>query len=228
MNADVQLVVSADGSHTLTSNKFGVTYHSIHGSIDESIHVFLAGGLDYFKNKKKPIAIFEMGFGTGLNVWLSAIYAERNQLEINMESIECFPVNDQVISALNYTSELPCKPKEATYFKTIHQNPWGQPNEVNPFFSFRKHQANIMDHSFNRKYDIIFFDAFAPNTQPELWEKPLHKKLFDALNPGGILVTYCAKGIFKRVLKDIGYSLDKLRGPGKKHEMTRAIKSSIL
>ncbi len=218
-----KLVVSSDGSHTLLSNQFNVHYHSIHGAIEEAIHVFISAGLDFFGSMPE-IKVFEMGFGTGLNAWLAGIHAGRTQRIVQYTGVELYPVDISTIQGLNYTSQLNLSELETKMFHQLHSVLWNEPHHISPNFSFKKCHQDINQFDFSDSYDIIFFDAFAPNTQAQLWEIQLHQKLFDALNPGGILVTYCAKGAFKRMLKEVGYTLDPLSGPHRKHEMTRAIK----
>ncbi len=214
---------TADGSHTLYSSFFEASYHSIHGALEESIHVFISAGIDYFPNTQ-PLTILEMGFGTGLNAWLSYLHSTRFGRKIHYETIELHPVSEEVVSQLNYTSALPCTAKEAENFIALHSSAWNRSISFDNHFTLHKHQTDILSMDIPESIDLIFFDAFAPNCQSELWESELHKKLFDSLSPNGILVTYCAKGTFKRMLRSIGYTLDPLAGPGRKHEMTRAIK----
>lgn len=220
---DIEIIHSEDGSHTLRSKRFGVTYHSLHGAIEEAIHIFIAAGLNYFPNKEK-ISIFEMGFGSGLNAWLSALYSYRNKQTIEYTGIEFYPLGLKECLKLNYPSQIPVTDIEAKYFQQLHTTTWNKKHDMHASFSYCKIEDDILQYEFDAKYDIIFFDAFGPNTQSELWELPLHEKIYQSLNPGGILITYCAKGSFKRMLQSLGYTLDKLKGPGRKHEMTRAIK----
>ncbi len=217
------LVISSDGSHTLLSKQFNVHYHSIHGALEESIHVFISAGLDFLSSKQE-INIFEMGFGTGLNAWLACIHAGRTRRKMSYTGIELFPLDEKTVKGLNYTSQIVLNDDEKASFEQLHNLSWDKTHAIHSNFTFKKHHEDIHNFDFKDKYDIIFFDAFAPNTQANLWEKDLHERIFNSLNPGGILVTYCAKGVFKRMLKEIGYTLDPLSGPHRKHEMTRAIK----
>lgn len=216
---------TSDGSNTLYSNLFDATYHSIFGAIEESIHVFLAAGLDYVSKRNKHISILEIGFGTGLNAWLTYIHSLRNGLSVNYSTLELYPVDKEITSQLNFHDHLPCTESEKDAFDLLHALSWDEKHLLDTF-SFIKHHEDFVKMEYTpSQFDCIYFDAFAPSTQPELWELDLHTRLYKALKPGGCLVTYCAKGDFKRLLKSIGYMLDPLNGPNRKHEMTRAIKA---
>jgi len=215
---------SLDGSHTVFSNKYNAHYHSIYGALDESIHVFIMAGLYYFQRQnKEAISILEMGFGTGLNAYLSFIESKRYGLTIDYSTLESDPIEDHIVQTINYPSVLNFYEEKA--FKRMHACEWNTSHNLAPEFIFTKFNCRVEDFNSDSNFDLIYYDAFAPSCQKELWEIPIHKKLHDLLNPGGILVTYCTQGQFKRNLKEIGYSLDILNGPGKKREMLRAIKS---
>lgn len=221
-----KVIISADGSNTVVSKEFGVPYHSIHGALEESIHIFLSAGIYYqsLKNKNK-LDIFEMGFGTGLNAWLAFLEANRLSIEINYTGVELYPLPLECCNTLNYPSIVQSDQDEKTQFQSLHELKWEEHHVLSNTFSFQKHLMDIHKYKFDHSsFDIIFFDAFAPSSQEDLWEVELHQKLFLALKPGGCLVTYCAKGSFKRMLKQLGYELQALNGPGRKHEMTRALK----
>ncbi len=218
--------LTQDGSQTLFSETFDATYHSIFGAIEEAIHVFIAGGLDYaVLSEKRDISVFEMGFGTGLNAWLTYIAAKRRNLNVHYTGIELFPVKEGTWSQLTYVNQIPCTDLEKEAFQELHKCKWDEEVSIADTFTFQKLLADITVYNFEpSSFDIIYYDAFAPNTQGILWEEELHTTLYNSLKPGGALVTYCAKGVFKRMLKSLGYTLDSLNGPHRKHEMTRAIK----
>lgn len=217
------LIFSQDGSHSVFSTKYNASYHSIFGAIEESIHVFISAGLYYlFKSGLKSISVFEMGFGTGLNALLTLLESERLGLHIQYETIESDPLSSHLLDQLNYSELLACDP---TLFYNLHACKWESAQKISDQFLLFKQQGKLQEILFTSKYDLIYFDAFAPSCQAELWSKEIHRKIFDQLNPGGVLVTYCTQGAFKRNLKEIGYRLEVLNGPGKKREMLRAIKS---
>jgi len=215
------LLVSEDGSSTLLSNKFGVTYHSKHGALQESEHVFIKSGLDFIKTDKQELNIFEMGFGTGLNAYLSLLYALRNNLNIQYTSYELHPLPRDLVKELNYTDLLP---EYANLFQLIHDIDWNKMQKLHPNFSINKVEENILNFDYHDNFDVIFYDAFAPETQHELWETPIMEKMHEGLKSNGVLVTYCAKGEFKRTLKSIGFEVQSIPGPPGKREMTRAVK----
>lgn len=224
---DNEIVITADGSHTLRSHRFGVPYHSIHGAVQESRHVFIAAGLeDRLDNGLTEINILETGFGTGLNallVWEAARLHPGVQL--NYLGLERYPVAGELVNALNYPAQTGCS---ETDFRRLHELAWGEQHLPGANFSFRKQEIDFAEAlaglPASDRADVLFFDAFAPASQPELWEQPLLTLCYEALRPGGVLVTYCAKGQFKRDLRSVGFTVEPLPGPPGKREMTRARK----
>ena len=215
---------SLDGSHTVFSNKYNAHYHSIYGALDESIHVFISAGFFYFyRRNRTPISILEMGFGTGLNAYLSLLESDRFKVDINYVTLEADPISPELARTLNYPTLLQCA--HAQGFYRMHDCAWEKPILITNEFNFQKRKCLIQDFSSDQKFDLIYFDAFAPSCQSHLWELELHQKLYLMLTAGGALVTYCTQGQFKRNLKSIGYRLEILNGPGKKREMLRAIKA---
>jgi tRNA U34 5-methylaminomethyl-2-thiouridine-forming methyltransferase MnmC len=223
---DAKIYQSQDGSHTLISKEFDVSYHSKYGAIEESRVVFIDAGLHYLNSKGlSEITIFELGFGTGLNPLLTMIEADTLEWNVSYTGIEAYPIDLETANQLNYPEIL-----EGDYvkkFKLMH----GQDKmrnienlQVSPHFSFNKIIDKFEDFTFSKDFDLIYFDAFAPSSQPELWNEDVLLKCFEALNPGGVLVTYCAKGVFKRALKSVGFTVENLPGPTGKREITRAIK----
>lgn len=215
------MLLSDDGSHTLVSEKFGTSYHSTYGAITESNVVFIQAGLDHYRSENldiKSFSVFEMGFGTGLNAFLSAIWANKNQVQLHYHSIEAFPVKEEEYNRLNYQEIL----NAPLLFKNILDSSWDISNTISEQFQLLKINSKLETYSFIQTYDIIFYDAFGPGTQEELWEKDITDKLFNQCNPGGILTTYCAKGSFKRNLRASGFLVEGLPGPPGKREITRA------
>jgi tRNA U34 5-methylaminomethyl-2-thiouridine-forming methyltransferase MnmC len=219
----LSLELSRDGSHTLYSDKYDSHYHSIYGAIDESIHVFISAGLYYqYRKGLRSVTIFEMGLGTGLNAYLTLLEAQKLGIQVKYISVETDPITIDKAKELNYAKIIDVGSQMS--FDKIHNSPWATQTKLSDNFTLEKHNTSIQNFTFDHSIDIIYFDAFAPSSQPELWESDIHKELYEALKTSGILVTYCAKGSFKRMLKDTGYKLDMLNGPHKKREMTRAIK----
>ncbi len=221
MDQKPELILSGDGSHSIVSSVFNTTYHSHHGAITESSVVFIAAALDYLLEKGyKVIDVFEMGFGTGLNAILAQQWAEKHQIQINYHTVEAFPVAFEVIRKLNYGTLLQC---EAT-FEQLHTCAWESVHPISPNFTFVKWQSRIEVLTNSQSFDAVFYDAFAPANQPELWQVPILTKVFSWMRKGSVLTSFCAQGAFKRALKEVGMIVEGLPGPPGKREMTRAVK----
>ncbi|MDR9399555.1 MAG: tRNA (5-methylaminomethyl-2-thiouridine)(34)-methyltransferase MnmD [Salibacter sp.] len=219
-----EIVETKDGSHSLKSDKFNQTYHSVHGAIAESEHVFIEAGLNFASKNKDELTIFEMGFGTGLNAFLTAVHGSDQKLKIHYETIEQFPVQTHQIEGLNY-GELIEKGQHAALFKAIHQTEWEKATPLNKYFTMLKKQCSLTDYrSEPDVVDIIYFDAFSPNAQPELWTVDIFRQMLSMLRKGGVLVTYCCKGVVRRAMQEAGFEVEKLAGPPGKREMIRATK----
>ncbi len=217
-----KIILTGDGSHTIESQKYGVTYHSIHGAIEETNHVFLKNGLYEFSHKYEPIHILEIGWGTGLNSYCTYLENLKLNKNIHYTAIEAYPISVDDAQLLNYHQLLhQVNNKE---FLLFHECDWNTFIDINHHFSFRKILKHFEDIDFNNEFDIIYYDAFAPTAQAELWEIPVLQLMYNALKENGILVTYCAKGSFKRTLKSLGFEVERLPGPPRKREMTRAKK----
>jgi tRNA U34 5-methylaminomethyl-2-thiouridine-forming methyltransferase MnmC len=204
---------TADGSHTLFLPEMDEHYHSVNGAIQESKHVYLEAG---FKQCRKPeIHILEMGFGTGLNALLTALEAENQKIKVFYTGLEKFPLSSQIISQLNY-SEI-----NRAIFQAIHQAGWEKSERINPYFYLKKIETDFRDFNFPDKYDVVYYDAFAPNKQPEVWSQEIFDGIFSAMNPDGILTTYCAKGNIRRMMRQAGFIVERIPGPPGKREMLR-------
>jgi len=219
--------LTEDGSHTILIPEINVTYHSKFGAIQESKHVFIKEGLQYLLNadlfkKDDVLNIFEVGFGTGLNAWLSLSEAIRLNRKINYCAVEPFPLSIEEAEKLNYASFADKDLQK--YFWQLHQCEWNEEILIHPLFLFEKINIQLQNFSTSKKFHLIYFDAFDPNTQPELWTENVFKKMFDILYSNGILVTYCSKGIVRRAMQATGFSVEKLKGPPHKREMVRAVK----
>lgn len=214
-----------DGSFTLYNSELDEHYHSIHGALTESLHVFINNGLlpacDFFENE--DLHILEVGLGTGLNAGLTSIKSAQENKRIHYVATEPFPVDEKVLHTLKY-NELPVI-SETPYWLNIHCADWEKDAQIHPCFTVHKTIAGIMDFvSENAHFHLIYFDAFAPEKQSDMWEPQVLQKCYDLLVPNGILVSYCAKGQFKRNLKSCGFSVEAKQGPPGKREMVFARK----
>jgi tRNA U34 5-methylaminomethyl-2-thiouridine-forming methyltransferase MnmC len=222
----LQIITTKDGSQSLLNPELNETYHSIHGARQESLHVFIKNGLDFVvqHQTKRSIKILEIGFGTGLNALLTTQYARENGVAIEYTTLEAFPVNESIWQQLTYAQS----ETERVIFYKLHHEPWDQWTEISPGFMLKKLNTTLQLVSFDHNYfDLVYFDAFAPNKQPEMWELPMLQKTVNALTPGGIFVTYCAKGQLKRDLTYVGAKVEALQGPPGKREMIRATKFQV-
>ena len=220
-NIDNKIFKTEDGSHSVFSTLYNCSYHSVKGAIQESNHIFIERGLKYyFENTgKNTIKILELGFGTGLNGLLTYRFSLEKGINVEYFGIESRPLSPEVISKLNY-SEYLSMPQEI-FFKMHNKC---DIEEIGKYFSLTKIIARFEDVEINDKFDIIYFDAFGPDEQPHLWDRPFLNIMPDLLHHGGILITYSVKGSFKRALKSLGFSIEKLTGPPGKREILRAIK----
>ncbi len=217
-----ELKITEDGSHTLFIPDLNETYHSSHGAIQESLHVFIDAGLKYINNKE--IKVLEIGFGTGLNAFLTLLEANKTEANINYTSLEAYPLEMSLVRQLNYTSELKLDDYIACLYNKMHEVEWGSLQSITNDFKLKKLKIKLDDFETIEKYDVIYFDAFAPQIQPEMWTVSVLAKMYNCLNANGVLVTYCAKGIVKRALKEVGFKIESIPGPPGKREMTRAYK----
>ncbi|MEX1001924.1 MAG: tRNA (5-methylaminomethyl-2-thiouridine)(34)-methyltransferase MnmD [Crocinitomicaceae bacterium] len=220
MNSKV--IVTEDNSSTLFLPHLNETYHSTKGAITESKHVFIKEGLFY--GDLKHLRLFEMGFGTGLNAILTYAAAHQHQLNIHYDCVEAFPLTPDQYKEMNYLQQLEMESLQII-FERMHTQPTEKIAALSDHFSFRKYLQKIEELQLKEEeYDLIYFDAFGPKVQAELWEENILKKMYDTLKPQGLLVTYCAQGKFKRTLKSVGFEVQCIAGPPGKREMTRAIK----
>jgi tRNA U34 5-methylaminomethyl-2-thiouridine-forming methyltransferase MnmC len=221
---ELTIITTSDGSHSLLNTTLNETYHSTHGAIQESVHVFIKNGFDFFlqQNETSNINILEIGFGTGLNVLLTLQRTGGNK-KINYTSLEAFPIAASIVEQLNYPSALMTTNEE---FLKLHRLPWDEESEVRSNFLLTKKNAKLEEaHLEANTFDLVYYDAFAPSKQPAIWEVPILRKVTDAMKPKGVFVTYCAKGQLKRDLMSLSLSVETLPGPPGKKEMVRAIKT---
>ncbi len=215
----IELTFSKDGSHTLFVPELKEHYHSVNGAVQESMHVFIEAGLKQITADK--INVLEFGFGTGLNAFLTAIHGEEK--EIHYHSMEKYPVDQKVLKQLNYGDFYEGKFQQL--FVQIHQCNWELETQLSDRFYVLKQQCDFKKVQIDPlQFHLIYFDAFAPDIQPALWTKDIFQKAYDALLSGGILTTYCAKGVVRRTMQDVGFKVDRLPGPPGKREMLRAVK----
>lgn len=216
------LILTDDGSHSFFVPELDEQYHSTHGAIQESDFVYIKSGLGLCV--KDDIVVFEVGFGTGLNALLSLLFAKNNRKNINYLSVEKYPLEKAEYDTLNYTGRI--APELDNVFKILHESSWDSQLVIFSYFSLFKIENDLRKINFHDLplFDVIFFDAFAPNKQPDLWTDEIYSKLYEHCNKGAILVTYCAKGVVRRGLQQAGFMVERIPGPPGKKEMLRAIK----
>lgn len=214
-----KILDTGDGSKTIHIPEWNESYHSKHGAVQEAQHVFIESGLAQFE--KKNINILEIGFGTGLNCILTLLSIHKTEKKVKYTGLEAFPVSSDEIAQLAYTS-LPELEKHKTEFNKIHDVPWNEFSDITTQFKLNKIQKTLQDFFPEKEsFDLIYFDAFGPRVQPEMWTLEIFKKLFNSIKPNGVFVTYCAKGQVRRDLIKAGFQVEKIPGPPGKREMLR-------
>jgi len=214
-----------DGSATLYVPELNEHYHSINGALQESLHVFIRAGLDFKLEKKDNVRLLEIGFGTGLNALLSLQQVRLHEVRVQYDTLEKYPLSPDLIADMHFEKFI-LNPELLDFLPFLHQAPWHEPVPVLPNFELRKIQADLTTYELPENYyDLIYFDAFAPEKQPELWTNEIFRQLYHSLQADGVLVSYCAKGSFKRSLKAAGFTVESLPGPIGKREMTRGLKA---
>lgn len=217
----IQIEQTADGSQTLFVPELNEHYHSVKGALTESEHIFIQMGLKH--SSVEAPHVLEIGFGTGLNAFLTLLTADTDQRNIHYTTLERYPVTPALIEQLTYP-ELIC-PERKDDFQALHQAAWNTDVQLTPYFTLHKVETDFTSYTFPATYDVIYFDAFAPEKQPEMWTQFLFDTLCQQLNPQGILTTYCAKGAVRRMLQAAGFTVERLPGPpGGKREILRATK----
>lgn len=216
-----RVINTNDGSKTIYVEELDETYHSSHGALQEAVHIFINNGIKSINQQQ--IALFEMGFGTGLNALLTAIYAQENNINVIYSGIEAYPVAFELAQEMDYCALIG---KEHEHlFSQLHQCKWDVLETITPNFSLQKIHAKIENYNLpSNQFDCIYFDAFGPRAQEDMWTIQILQKMYNALKPNGFLITYCAKGQVKRNLKSLGFEIEPLPGPPGKREITRAWK----
>jgi tRNA U34 5-methylaminomethyl-2-thiouridine-forming methyltransferase MnmC len=215
-----EIVITQDGSHSIYIHELNEHYHSVNGAITESQHVFIEAGLKQFNNRH--IRILEMGFGTGLNALLTLAEAKESNISIHYTGIEKYPLERSIIDSLNYESMI--DPTCKGMFKLIHDSPWHQEVRIKPGFILEKIECDVHEMEQVDEFDLVYFDAFAPDKQPELWTENLFIRIYLSMRSQSILTTYSSKGAVRRNLRTAGFQVEKIPGPPGKHEITRAYK----
>ncbi|MBW6497908.1 MAG: tRNA (5-methylaminomethyl-2-thiouridine)(34)-methyltransferase MnmD [Bacteroidales bacterium] len=223
-NFQRRIVKTDDGSHTLELVGMDEHYHSTFGAVQESRHVFIQHGLLALSGKNAVVNILEIGFGTGLNALLTLLEAEKAKQQVVYHALEPFPLQREEYELLNYPALMKKEGLQQTFIN-FHESEWDNDIEISPGFTLRKKSSGLGEANLPANFfHLVYFDAFGPDTQPELWTQPMFEKLFLAMTAGGILTTYCAKGSVRRAMKASGLAVEKLPGPPGKREMTRAVK----
>jgi tRNA U34 5-methylaminomethyl-2-thiouridine-forming methyltransferase MnmC len=217
-----EIIKTLDGSTTIHLQEWDECYHSKHGAIQEAKHVFIKNGLSLFENN--PVSILEIGFGTGLNAFITFLESNKKNQQIDYVGVEAYPVDAAEVLEMNYVAELDALEFE-NIFQEMHKSKWNVKNEICNAFSLTKRKQFFDEIDDFETFDLIYFDAFGYRVQPELWSTEILRKMYKSLKPNGVLVTYAARGVVKRSMIEVGFTVEKLAGPPGKREMFRAFKN---
>ncbi|WP_036827404.1 tRNA (5-methylaminomethyl-2-thiouridine)(34)-methyltransferase MnmD [Polaribacter sp. Hel1_85] len=213
-----EILITSDGSTTINLPDLNEQYHSKNGSINESYHVFINSGLRQVTSD--TVSILEIGFGTGLNCFITYLEAKK---EIHYVGVEAYPVTPEEVEKMNFISILNAEKEKAT-FEKIHEVSWEEKHQISDKFALTKRKQFFEDIEDKEAFDLIYFDAFGARVQPQLWTVEIFRKMFESLKENGILVTYSAKGSVRRAMQEVGFTVERLPGPPGKREMLRATK----
>jgi tRNA U34 5-methylaminomethyl-2-thiouridine-forming methyltransferase MnmC len=216
-----EIIRTEDGSTTIHIKEWDECYHSKHGAIQEAKHVFIKNGLALFPNQS--ISILEIGFGTGLNAFITYLEAQELGQSIDYVGVEAYPISAQELESMNYLEELKALDSKVI-FDEMHASNWGEKNDLSVSFSLTKRKQFFEEIDDIEKFDLIYFDAFGYRVQPELWSTAVFERMYKALKSNSVLVTYAARGVVKRSMIAVGFTVEKLAGPPGKREMFRARK----
>jgi tRNA U34 5-methylaminomethyl-2-thiouridine-forming methyltransferase MnmC len=223
-----EIIITGDGSKTIHIPEWDEQYHSKHGAIQEANQVFLQMGLDHYLSKtsyqkETPVAILEMGFGTGRNALLTFFEAQKMQTSITYTGVEAYPISPEEVKAMDYVSLIKEEDAQGVYDK-LHTTNWESEEEISALFQLTKREQRFEDIVDQDAFDLVYFDAFGARVQPELWGEVIFEKMYTALRENGVLVTYAAKGSVRRAMQAVGFEVERLPGPPGKREMLRATK----
>jgi tRNA U34 5-methylaminomethyl-2-thiouridine-forming methyltransferase MnmC len=216
-----EIIQTLDGSTTIHLTEWDECYHSKHGAIQEAQHVFIKNGLSLFHNKS--ISILEIGFGTGLNAFVTVLEGKKLNQVIEYVGVEAYPVSASEVLSMNYVEELNAN-EDRAIFEKMHEANWEEKILISEDFTLMKRNQFFEAIDDKNRYDLIYFDAFGYRVQPELWSTAIFRKMFESLKSNGVLVTYAARGVVKRSMIEVGFTVEKLAGPPGKREMFRATK----
>jgi tRNA U34 5-methylaminomethyl-2-thiouridine-forming methyltransferase MnmC len=221
---DKEFLITEDGSHTIYLPEIDEHYHSTHGAIQESLHIYINQGL--LQVPKKEMSILEIGFGTGLNAYLTYAFAEIKNLKIDYFSIEKYPLTETDYLSLNYPQMI--FPEHGDLFTELHRSKWDSVVEISSKFALKKIHADLLSFEFDQtpQFDLVYYDAFAPGKQPEMWTDEIIRKVASTVKNEGLLVTYCAKGTVRRSLSAAGFQMERIPGPIGKKEILRGKKTN--
>ncbi len=214
-----KIVKTSDGSLSVYLPEWDENYHSKHGAIQEAYHVFIKNGLDLYKNGSS-LSILEMGFGTGLNCFISFLEAQKRDLSIDYVGLEGYPLEVELVFELNYPKQLGAENKAMAY-DLMQRSEWNVLTKIESNFTVTKKEMLFEEYEAKDAFDLIYFDAFGAKVQPELWTEVIFKKMYDALKKNGVIVTYAAKGSVRRAMQVVGFKVERLPGPPGKREMLR-------
>jgi len=218
-----EFVITEDGSHTIYLPEIDEHYHSVHGAIQESMHIYIEQGL--LQATKKELSILEIGFGTGLNAYLTYCYAKNKNISVTYSSLEKYPLTEVEYLQLNYPNTI--FPEFSFVFEQMHHAEWNSVAEISPQFKLQKIHADLLSFQFKSKpqFDLVYYDAFAPGKQPEMWSDEILHRVASAVKKDGIVVTYCAKGAVRRAFSSAGFHMERIPGPIGKKEILRGKKT---
>ncbi len=217
-DANITVEITADGSATLFVKNLDEHYHSVKGALSESLHIYRDCAFLH-RSDGSPLRLLEIGFGTGLNAAVTAM-AANSASPIHYISLEKFPVEKELLQSLHYDNQV-----DTAILQAIHNAEWNTPTEITPYFTLEKQHADYLTDTLPAHIDIVYFDAFAPEKQPEMWSREAFTRLYNVLNSRAVLTTYCAKGSIRRMLNEIGFTTERLAGPlNGKREILRATK----
>ncbi len=222
-----ELRTTSDGSHTLYVPQIDECYHSTNGAVQESIHIFIKAALQ--THKSEHLNVFEVGFGTGLNALLTLLDARQRGIKVHYMGIERYPITIDQAQALNYAEHCRSLGYECTTddFMRLHTAPWGEVVEIVPHFTLTKIEGDLNTEEMpHNTFDVVYFDAFSPEKQEEMWSQTNFKRLYKACHEGAIMTTYCAKGVVRRTMQAVGWEVERLPGPPGKRQIIRAIKNT--